>query len=39
MIRRHIEDALCKTDGEFAVGHIEILDREDAKKELRKRFE
>ena len=33
------EEALRKTEAEFAAGHIEILDWEDAKKELRKRFE
>ena len=33
------EEALRKTEAEFAAGRIEILDWEDAKKELRKRFE
>jgi len=33
------EDALHKTESEFAAGRIEILDWEDAKKELRKRSE
>ena len=33
------EKALRKTEAEFAAGRIEILDWEDAKKELRKRFE
>ena len=33
------EEALRKTEAEFATGRIEILDWEDAKKELRKRFE
>ncbi len=33
------EDALRQTEEEFAAGRIETLDWEDAKKELRKRFE
>ena len=33
------EEALRKTEAEFAAGRIETLDWEDAKKELRKRFE
>lgn len=33
------EDALRKTEAEFAAGRVEILDWEDAKKELRKRLE
>lgn len=33
------EDALHKTEAEFATGHIKVLDWDDAKKELRKRFE
>jgi hypothetical protein len=33
------EDELRKTEAEFAAGRIEILDWENAKKELRKRFE
>ena len=33
------EDALRQTEAEFAAGRIEILDWDDAKKELRKRFE
>lgn len=33
------EDALRKTEAEFAAGRIEGLDWEDAKKELRKCFE
>ena len=33
------EEALRKTEAEFAAGRIEILDWEDAKKELRQRFE
>jgi putative addiction module component (TIGR02574 family) len=34
----HAEE-LRKTEAEFAAGRIELLDWEDAKKELRKRFE
>jgi hypothetical protein len=30
---------LLKTEADFAAGQIEILDWEDAKKELRQRFE
>ena len=30
---------LRKTEADFAAGRIEVLDWEDAKKELRKRFE
>ena len=33
------EDALRQTEAELAAGRIEILDWEDAKKDLRKRFE
>ena len=33
------EEALRKTEADFAAGRIETLDWEDAKKELRKRFE
>ena len=33
------EETLRKTEAEFAAGRIEILDWEEAKKELRKRFE
>jgi putative addiction module component (TIGR02574 family) len=33
------EEALRKTEAEFAAGRIEVLNWEDAKKELRKRFE
>lgn len=33
------EEELRKTEADFAAGRIEILDWEDAKKELRKRFE
>ena len=33
------EDALRQTEAEFTAGRIESLDWEDAKKELRKRFE
>ena len=33
------EEALRKTEAEFAAGRIEILDWEDTKKQLRKRFE
>lgn len=33
------EAELRKTEAEFAAGRIEVLDWEDAKKELRKRFE
>ena len=33
------EEALRKTEAEFAAGRVEILDWEDAKKDLRKRFE
>ena len=32
-------DELRKTEGEFTAGRIEVLDWENAKKELRKRFE
>ena len=32
-------DELRKTEAEFAAGRVEVLDWEDAKKELRKRFE
>ena len=33
------EDALIKTEADFAAGRIESLGWEDAKQELRKRFE
>lgn len=33
------EEVLHQTEAEFAAGQIETLDWEDAKKELRKRFE
>lgn len=33
------EDALRETDAEFAAGRVEVLDWDEAKKELRKRFE
>ena len=33
------EEELKKTEADFAAGRIEALDWEDAKKELRKRFE
>ena len=33
------EEALRKTEADFAGGHVERLDWEDGKKELRKRFE
>jgi putative addiction module component (TIGR02574 family) len=33
------EGELRKTEAEYAAGRIEMLDWEDAKKELRKRFE
>jgi putative addiction module component (TIGR02574 family) len=33
------EEELRKTEAEYAAGRIEMLDWEDAKKELRKRFE
>jgi hypothetical protein len=33
------EDALRQTETEFAAGGIDILDWDDAKKELRKRLE
>jgi putative addiction module component (TIGR02574 family) len=33
------EEELRKTEAEYAAGRIEVLDWEDAKKELRKRFE
>ena len=33
------EEELRKTEADFAAGSIEVLDWEDAKKELRKRFE
>jgi len=33
------EDELRKTEADFAAGRVEILDWEDAKKELQKRFE
>ena len=33
------EAELRKTEADFAAGRIEVLDWEDAKKELRKRFE
>jgi putative addiction module component (TIGR02574 family) len=33
------EEELGKTEAEYAAGRIEVLDWEDAKKELRKRFE
>lgn len=32
-------EVLKETEAEFAAGKIEVLDWEDAKKELRKRFE
>jgi putative addiction module component (TIGR02574 family) len=33
------EDELRKTEADFAAGRVEAVDWEDAKKELRKRFE
>lgn len=33
------EEELKKTEADYAAGRIEALDLEDAKKELRKRFE
>ncbi len=33
------EEALRKTEAEFAAGRVGVLDWEDAKKDLRKRFE
>ncbi len=33
------EEELKKTEGDFSAGRIEMLNWEDAKKELRKRFE
>jgi putative addiction module component (TIGR02574 family) len=33
------EEELRKTEAEYAAGRIEVLDWEEAKKELRKRFE
>lgn len=33
------EDELRKTEAEFAAGRIEVLDWEEAKKQLRKQFE
>ena len=33
------EEELQKTEADLAAGRIEVLDWEDAKKELRKRFE
>ncbi len=33
------EEEVKKTEADFAAGRIEVLDWEDAKKELRKRFE
>jgi hypothetical protein len=33
------EEELRKTEAEPAAGRVEVLDWEDAKKELRKRFE
>jgi putative addiction module component (TIGR02574 family) len=33
------EDELRKTEADFAAGRIEVLDWENAKKELRNRFE
>ena len=33
------EEELRKTEAEYAAGRIEVIDWEDAKKELRKRFE
>ncbi|MBW7895084.1 MAG: addiction module protein [Opitutaceae bacterium] len=33
------EDELRKTEADFVAGRVEILDWEDAKKELRKQFE
>ncbi|MFZ4682022.1 MAG: addiction module protein [Terrimicrobiaceae bacterium] len=33
------EDELLKTEADFAAGQVEIVDWEDAKKELRKQFE
>ena len=33
------EEELKKTEADYTAGHIEVLDWEDAKKELRKRFE
>lgn len=33
------EDELLKTEADLAAGRIDVLDWEDAKRELRKRFE
>jgi len=33
------EEELRKTEAEFAAGRVEVLDWQDAKRELRKRFE
>jgi putative addiction module component (TIGR02574 family) len=33
------EEELRKTEAEYAAGRIEVIDWENAKKELRKRFE
>ena len=33
------EEELKKTEADFAAGRVEAIDWEDAKKELRKRFE
>ncbi|MHC1764082.1 MAG: addiction module protein [Verrucomicrobiia bacterium] len=33
------EEELKKTEADYTVGRVEVLDWEDAKKELRKRFE
>ena len=33
------EEELRKTEAELAAGRVEVLDWDDAKKELRKRFE
>jgi putative addiction module component (TIGR02574 family) len=33
------EEELRKTESEYAAGRVEVMDWEEAKKELRKRFE
>jgi len=33
------EEELKKTEGEYASGQLEVIDWEEAKRELRKRFE
>jgi hypothetical protein len=33
------EEELRKTEAEFTAGHLEILDWQEAKRQLRKRFE